>query len=59
MTTYKEVHASGAAQDVADLRRRNVPGSQNGVLTPFKEEPDEKKYQKVRSMVGRMSEWLR
>ena len=64
MTSNKDVHASGAAQDGADLRRRNVPnvpksGGQNGAITPSKEEKDEKKPQKVRSMTGFMRDWLR
>lgn len=59
MTSNKEVHASGTVQDNADIRRRNVPGGQNGALTPSKEEIDEKKSQKVRSMAGCMLEWLR
>ena len=59
MTSNKDVHASGTVQDVADIRRRNVPGGQNGALTPSKEEVDEKKSQKVRSTAGCILESLR
>lgn len=59
MTSNKDAHASGAAQDGADLRRRNVPGGQNGAITPSKEEIDDKKFQKVRSMTVLMPDWLR
>ena len=48
MTSNKDAHASGAAKDDADLRRRNVPGGQNGALIRSKEEIDEKKSWKVR-----------
>ena len=48
MTTDKDTHASGAAKDDAELRRRNVPGRQNGALKLSKEEIDEKKSLKVR-----------
>lgn len=48
MTSNKDVHASGTAQDGADLRRRNVPGGQNSALTSSEEEVDDKKSQKVR-----------
>lgn len=51
MTSNKDAHASGAAQDGADLRRRNVPGRQNGLLTS-KEENDDKKSEKVLSVAG-------
>ena len=40
------MQASGAAQNGADLRKRNVPSGPNGALTP-KEEVDDKKSQKV------------
>lgn len=43
----EDAYASWAAQDGADLRRRNVPSGQNGALTRSKEEIDEKKSQKV------------
>ena len=58
MTSNKDVHVSGAAQDGTDLRRRNIP-RQNGTLTPPQEEIDEKKSQKVRSMVDCILEWIR
>ena len=58
MTSNKDVHATGAAHDGADLRRRNVLGGQNGALAPSKEEVDEKKFQKVRSMAGYRLEWM-
>lgn len=47
MTSNEDAYASGAAQDGVDVRRRNVPSGQNGVLTQSKEEIDEKKSQKV------------
>ena len=49
---------TGAAHDDADLRRRNIPGRPNGTLAPSKEEVDEKKSQKVRSMAGYRLEWM-
>lgn len=52
MTSNKDVHASGAAQDGPDLRRRNVPGGQSSALTPPQEEIDKKKLQKVRPMAA-------
>ena len=52
MTTNKDVHASGAAREGAELRRRNVPVEQNGALTLSNEEIDEKKSRKVRSSAG-------
>ena len=58
MTSNKGVHATGAAHDGADLRRRNVLGGQNGALAPSMEEVDEKKSQKVRSMAGCKLEWM-
>ncbi len=54
MTSNNDAHASGAAQDGADLRRRNVPDRQNGALISSKEEIDEKKLQKVRLIAGDM-----
>ena len=59
MAIYKDVHASGAAQDGAEIRRRNVPLEQNGAPTTVKEEIDEKKSQKVRSMTGCLPKLLR
>lgn len=59
MTSNIDVHASGAAQNGADLRRRNVPTGPNGALTPSKEEVDDKKSQKVRPMAGCIPELLR
>ncbi len=53
MTSNNDAHASGAAQDGADLRRRNVPDRQNGALISS-EEIDEKKLQKVRLIAGDM-----
>lgn len=58
MTSNKDAHTTGAAHDVADLRRRNVLDGRNGALAPSKEEIDEKKSQKVRSMAGRILEWM-
>lgn len=58
MTSSKDVHATGAAHDGADLRRRNVLGGQNGALAPSKEEVDEKKSHKVRSMAGCRLKWI-
>ncbi|MCJ1276195.1 Protein O-mannosyltransferase 2 [Puttea exsequens] len=45
MTTKKAAHASGAAQDGYDLRRRNVPGESNGSAEPAQNEVDDKKTQ--------------
>lgn len=59
MTFKKDIHASGAAQDGVDLRRRNVPGGQIGARTLSNEEIDDKKSRKVRSMAGRMLELSR
>ena len=59
MMSNKDVRATGAAQDDADLRRRNVAGGQNGTLATPKEEIDKKKYQKVRSMARSTLEWMR
>ena len=58
MASNKDVHATGAADDAADLRRRNVPGGPNGTHAPSKEEVDEKKSQKVWSKAGRRLEWI-
>lgn len=58
MMSNRDVHASGAAQDGSDLRRRNVPGGQNGALAPSKEEIDNKKVQKVQSMACWIPELL-
>ena len=58
MTSNKDVHATGAAHDGADLRRRNILGGQNGALAPSKEEVDEKKSQKVRLMAGCRLKWM-
>ena len=58
MTSNKDVHATGAAHDGTDLRRRNVLGAQNGALAPSKEEVDEKKSQKVPSIPGFRPEWM-
>ena len=59
MTSSKAVHASGAAQDGADLRRRNVPSGESGALTLSQEEVDEKKSQKVQSMASYVMKQLR
>lgn len=47
MANNKASHASGAAQDGPELRRRNVPGDSNGSITPSQTEVDDKKSQKV------------
>ncbi|CAD6593924.1 MAG: Protein O-mannosyltransferase 2 [Alectoria sarmentosa] len=49
MTSSKDVHASGAAQDGTDLRRRNGPGRHNGAIPSSKEEIDDKKLQEPKS----------
>ena len=58
MASNMDVHATGAAHDGVDLRRRNVPGGPNGTLAPSKEEVDVKKFQKVLSMAGCRLEWM-
>ena len=52
MTSNKDVHVSGAAQDGTDIKRRNVPGGQNGAIASSEGEIDDKKLQKVPSMTG-------
>lgn len=59
MTSNKDIHASGVAQDGADLRRRNVPGGQSGGPTTSNDENDDKKLQKVRWMAGSILELWR